>query len=544
MILKPPLYLAVLLAIVCLPVSCTSTDKIVSVRVGGNEHRETLKPEKCEEIRVPLCRNLPYTRTSKLNAYGRVDQSRIIDDLSKYEHYFKLNCSTFFESFVCSYHLPLCSTHSLLPCSELCQQVHRDCSQAITAWPSELECDKFPAYKKTKMCFKPKELDQAARPPVIAASSPLQRPANFVCPIEMRRSSSQYVFRMAGLEMHNCSYGCHDFLYDQPTERLVRTNIVVIATISLLLNLFLQVTYRIDTDRFKYPLKAIVHISFCYMLVSIVYLIGYFAGDTIACDLADDWEDERRVPQTLAIDEKLTCKLSFVLLNFFTSCSLLWWLLLAVTFFLEMVFQWASEVIERRNALFHVLVLALGGAHTTITVWNADLQGDVLSGLCTVRLDQQLNYLIVPQAAVLAAGLLIFAITIGHFFKIKQFLKRKDMNNAGEFETFVYKLLAFLLLYLIGYGGQFVIHYYELHEFDLWTRHWYQTICTRFGDRCPAYWRQPVPGGPKPSTAFATLKYSSHFLPCIACGALLFCRKTLETWSKFCKNLFRKTPKE
>lgn len=547
MILKLPVFVLALLIVVS---QHASAETLVSMRVR-NEHIATAKNEKCEDIRVPLCRHLPYTR---FNTNGdRVDQNQILNELSKYEHYFKLNCSAFFESFICSYHLPLCSKYQLLPCKELCQQVQRDCSPEIAEneWPDELKCHKFQAYKDTRMCFKPKELDNVKPPPVIKVKSPLERPSRFVCPIEYSRStSSRYVFRIDGFETHNCSYPCKNFLYDQPKENQAHTNILIMAAVSLLLNLFLQITYCIDTSRFQYPLKTIVHISFYCMLVSALYLAGYAAGDAIACDLEDDGSNYYKYFKTLANDHNLPCTASFALLNFFTTCALLWWLMLAITLFLQMAFMWGTEVIEPKNALFHAAILTLAGLHTMIIVRHAELTGDPLSGLCTVQLNDQLNYLILPQFVVLLLGLLIFAVTIGYFFKIKQILKLNDSLNrretskesggSREFENFVHKLLVFLLLCLIGYAGQFAVYYYERHNFDLWVRQWIRAICERVPHRCLAYWNQPVKSEPRPSLLFVTLKYSSHFLPCIACGALLFCRKTLTTWSEFFKSLFKK----
>ena len=537
---KWPVYLLALLAIIT--IEQTAAEKVLSFKVG-EEYISKPKRESCEQIEVPFCRNLPYTRTSKFDADGRrIDQRLIINELTKYELFFKFNCSSFFESFICSYHLPLCSVHPLLPCRELCQQVRRDCFQAITEnhfdWPDELECHKFQAYKETRMCFKPKELDNVRAPPAPAIARADPTP-NFTCPMELEKPDNErFVFRIASHSKSNCSYPCHDFLYDRTTERQARTSILVIATVGLLLNLFLQITYRIDTNRFKYPLKAIVHISLCYALISAVYLVVHLAGDVFACDPTEH-SNAGEMVKTLANGQRHACMLSFVLVNFLTACSLLWWLMLAVTFFLEMVLMWATEVIEQRNALFHLAILALAALHTAITAARVELQGDALSGLCTVSLNEQLNYLILPQLAVLLLGLLIFAVTIAYFFKIKQFLKLNSVN-MNEFENFVHKLLAFLLLCLIGYGGQFLIYYYELHNFDLWVRQWWRSVCERFVRNCPQYWIQLAPGNRRPTLLFVILKYLAHFLPCIACGSLLFCRKTLKIWSDFCKRLFRR----
>ena len=302
------------------------------------------------------------------------------------------------------------------------------------------------------------------------------------------------------------------------------------AIISLIFNLFVQLTYQLDRDRFKYPLKAIIQMSFCYLIISIFYLVGYFLGDAIACDL-DESKDKNTIFKTLSIDEKLSCKLSFVFINFFTIASLVWSIILIVTFYLEMVLMWANEIIENNNFNFHLIAFLSSALHTIVSVLNVNLQGDSISGICAIDLDRQFNYLILPEIVALAFNLIVLAITICCFFKIKQFLKLNKFNMK-EFELFVFKLLVFLLIYLIAYAAQFLIFYFESHNFDLWIQQWFKTICDRDKDKCPN-WITNLVIQTKPTFIFAAFKYLSYFLPSLASCTILFSSKTAKIWSSF-----------
>ena len=122
--------------------------------------------EDCELIKIPFCKNLPYNQTSKLNLNGRINQNQVLNELTRYERLYKLNCSIFFESFICNYHLPLCTIRPLLPCYELCKRVKNDCLAILNQnnydWPDELECRQFRTYEETRMCFLPRNFGQSS----------------------------------------------------------------------------------------------------------------------------------------------------------------------------------------------------------------------------------------------------------------------------------------------------------------------------------------------------------------------------------------------
>lgn len=544
-----------------------SAGKLLSYRVTGES---AFDEAECKDIDIPLCNRLPYNRTSKNNLYGEIETEQVLEELAKYDRLFKFKCSVFLELLVCSYYLPICASKPLLPCKELCHIVQNDCEPQLNAnnfhWPDELDCDKFVTHQETKLCFMTKEvqlhlsdskssgatnqpsnslLPVSNQRPDSAKSTPdhLSIKQNFTCPIELRKPmNSRHSFRIGNAESKYCAYPCDAFYSDKSTVDQARTLNLIYSSVSLTINLTLILTYLMDRSRFRYPLKAIVYMSICYLAISVLHIVGYLLEETIACDL----DESNRIlndttTKSLAIGDKFTCKLSFVLVNFWTICSLLWFVMLSITFHLEMVFMWATEVFEKQNFLFNIVVLIFGSLHTLYAACKFELQGDPITGLCAINLDQQFANLILPEIVLLIVGLLMFAITIGHFFKVKQLLRRKHIG-IKEFESFVFKLLLFLLVYLIAYAAQFVIFYFEFYNFDLWTKQWYKATCDRNPKiTCPSWISSWKPNQQfRPTLTFAAFKYLSNYLPCLAVCSVLFCNKTFQIWSKFFNKMFRK----
>ena len=116
----------------------------------------------CEEIRIGLCKSLPYNRTQLPNTFEQASQwiiNRTLLDLAQ-RHNSGI-CSEDLLFFVCSLYLPICVENNRIPkpikpCRSVCEKVKRDCQAAIddvTGEEShllrhlpELECDKLKTY--------------------------------------------------------------------------------------------------------------------------------------------------------------------------------------------------------------------------------------------------------------------------------------------------------------------------------------------------------------------------------------------------------------
>ena len=182
-------------------------------------------------------------------------------------------------------------------------------------------------------------------------------------------------------------------------------------------------------------------------------------------------------------------------------------------------------MIEHYNFSFHLLAFLSSGLHTIISVLNINLQGDSISGLCTIDLDQQFNYLMLPEIVVLTFNLLVYAITILYSFKIKRFLDQENLDS-NSFDNLALKLVVFFTIYSIAYVAQFQVFLFESYKFNLWAQQWYKTtICDQEKDNCL--------NKTEPTFVFAIFKYLIYFLPCLASCTVFFCTKTIRIWPNF-----------
>lgn len=47
--------------------------------------------------------------------------------------------------------------------------------------------------------------------------------------------------------------------------------------------IFTIITFLIDLQRFEFPERAILYMAMCYLMVSIIYMIGLVAEDNLSC---------------------------------------------------------------------------------------------------------------------------------------------------------------------------------------------------------------------------------------------------------------------
>lgn len=104
----------------------------------------------CEEITIPLCKDLPYTSTSMPNTLGHADQ----DDAGLEVHQFwplvEIGCSPYLQEFLCIIYAPPCDeTIGRVPCRELCEAAREGCEDLMREygfqWPQSIACESLPS---------------------------------------------------------------------------------------------------------------------------------------------------------------------------------------------------------------------------------------------------------------------------------------------------------------------------------------------------------------------------------------------------------------
>ncbi|KAK5891714.1 hypothetical protein CesoFtcFv8_012164 [Champsocephalus esox] len=102
----------------------------------------------CQDITIPMCRNLPYSQTVLPNLLGHVSQEDAGLEMHQFAPLVKVSCSPHIQPFLCSVYAPECVVGTPRPpCRTLCEHARSSCEPLMTkfgfAWPTALRCEAF-----------------------------------------------------------------------------------------------------------------------------------------------------------------------------------------------------------------------------------------------------------------------------------------------------------------------------------------------------------------------------------------------------------------
>ena len=355
----------------------------------------------CEDIRVNLCRNLPYNKTVMPNLMGNQNQQDAENDIHQYHPLVKLECSPDIQLFICSMFTPVCTiiTKALPPCRELCESAKAGCEplmeQFSYSWPAQFDCDKFPRFGQSsgslcvgqanKASFSDKELKRYETTTAVP-----KRPADyremmdFVCP-KAFQVPPEYEYKLSigrqGHVVENCGAPCTKLFFGEVSIHQMRIWVCIWAFISIGSTLITISTFLIDTGRFPYPEKPIVYLSMCYSIVSIMFMIGTSRGNEIACN---SFESGSHGVQSETIMKQGTlhdwrCSILGMLLYFFMTAGSIWWVVLTLAWFLSAGLKWGQESIDAIASYFHAVVWTLASLQTILVLILKKIEGNRLS---------------------------------------------------------------------------------------------------------------------------------------------------------------------
>ena len=119
----------------------------------------TTSQHTCRRLKIDSCKGLNYRRTMFPNFQNHRGQRKAARIINQFIPLFKAGCSPDLKFFVCSYYAPVCNTLGRLikPCKSLCESAKNGCRTVMErfgyAWPSQLDCDKFPDNLKQEICI-------------------------------------------------------------------------------------------------------------------------------------------------------------------------------------------------------------------------------------------------------------------------------------------------------------------------------------------------------------------------------------------------------
>lgn len=338
---------------------------------------------KCKFINVPFCQGIAYNETIFPNILGHQTQEEAGLEVHQYFPLLKVHCSPDLQFFLCSVFVPVCTIldQPIPPCRPLCLSAKEGCEGIIKqfgfVWPEYLNCDTFPEVSEPEnLCVPLNKTSVTPNNPgngIVTTKHPLpkfkspyhEKDYGFVCPEQFKVPEVlEYSFKVGEKIEKNCGAPCKKMFFEEqrPFSRVWVGTWAILCTASCL---FTVCTFLIDTNRFRYPERPIIFLSVCYMMVAIAYVIGFFAGDSIAC--RDPYPSKYGVVTESTITQGTKyelCTILFMVLYFFSMASSIWWVVLTLTWFLAAGKKWGHEAIEANSQYFHLAAWAIPAVKT------------------------------------------------------------------------------------------------------------------------------------------------------------------------------------
>ena len=200
-------------------------------------------------------------------------------------------------------------------------------------------------------------------------------------------------------------------------------------------------TFLIDRRRFHYPERPIIFLSFCYLVISLAYIVGSISklvgGDQTSFACTTDETPSlpehsrsfvfQRLPNDNAVYQTASCVILFVMVYYFQMASALWWVVLTLTWFLAAALKWGEEAVERLWLLYHIVSWSIPAMQIILILALRLVDGDQLAGLCYTGNHSIVGlgvFVFLPLAIYLLLGLIFLVIGFIALVKIRQQLQR------------------------------------------------------------------------------------------------------------------------
>lgn len=354
----------------------------------GQDADSILRPNTCQPITSTFCRDIEYNMTVFPNLLHHQSQKDASEAILHYSVALKAKCSPDIKFFLCSVFFPLCTQmpYPLPPCKSLCLSVWKGCQGILQEfnfkWPDDLDCNKF---EDKQPCMHKNESLPTSSPNNWSDDSTsgydLQgagRDHNFTCPDQFRVPwNYEDSLRVGQVTAKNCGLPCDNMFFSHDERRLSRMLVGSWAIVCAISCLFTVLTFTLNTSRFRYPERPIIFLSVCYLVVSVIYAIGFISDDQVACRPPFPAPEKRlqMVPTIVQGTKSAPCTIMFIGLYFFTMASSLWWVILALTWFLAAGLKWSHEAIEANSQYFHLAAWAIPAIKTISILALGKIEG-------------------------------------------------------------------------------------------------------------------------------------------------------------------------
>lgn len=529
-----------------------------TTRVSETDEILSIPPHNsCQPITIPVCTGLEYNQTIMPNILNHQTQEEAGLEVHQYFPLVKINCSADLQFFLCSVFAPVCTIldYPLPPCRSLCLSAKSGCEEILKqfsfSWPESLNCDNYPETSKSdQLCV---GVDDRA--PKLSGSGaessdfnggkksrkrlPYQgRDFGFVCPEQFKVPEIlEYSFKVGDKVEKNCGAPCK-MMFFEGERNFSKIWIGTWAILCCASCLFTVCTFLLDTDRFRYPERPIIFLSICYLMVASAYVVGFAAGDTIACREPYPSKHNTETVSTITQGTKYElCTILFMVLYFFSMSACIWWVVLTLTWFLAAGLKWGHEAIEANSQYFHLAAWAIPAIKTITILALGKVDGDILSGVCYVgiwNVDAMRVFVLIPLCIYLVFGIIFLSSGFVSLFRIRTVMKH-DGTRTDKLEKLMIRIGIFSVLYIFPALVVIACLIYEHLYFDDWMLTWISDMCKKpkYAIPCP----RETPTTVRPMFEVFMIKYLMTMIVGITSSVWIWSGKTVHSWKVFFNRL-------
>ena len=479
----------------------------------------------------------------------------------------QVNCSPYLKFFLCTMYVPVCTVldEAIPPCRSLCTEARNGCEVLMNRfgfqWPENLECSRFP---ESGLCVGPNRSASDSHTVtthnwmhggaagVAGRSTVLPRQNDKVwmslkCPDPYAFNGSQ--LHIGKATVANCGMPCtgENAMFSGREYTYVRYVVLTAAIACLISTLFTVLTFLVDMPRFRYPERPIIFLSACYTVVAITYIVGFAAGQQVACTKEDQppdsSQDETEIGISSSSDKQFVvvqgtkhevCTILFILLYFFSMASSVWWVILTVTWFLSAGLKWGNEAIESNSHYFHLAAWAVPAVKTIAVLATNSVDGDGLAGVCWTGVSHvaaHRGFVLAPLCGYLAVGTCFLLAGFVALCRIRTVMKH-DGTRTDKLEKLMVRIGIFGVLYMVPAAVVISCHAYEHWFRDAWMLSWFRTMCLNKDHpiRCLPPNFDGIEAS-RPNINVFMIKYLMTLIVGITSGFWIWSGKTIASWS-------------